>query len=185
MKGISDSALVALREAFEIHEVPKAASRTTFWRAVHDSYNKVATTIELDLTMGRPFTWHIARLDNMLRDLLADSNGFRFMMRAATQGGLVIELSGCLYCDEAEPGNPLDPDNPTKVWMFYVGFLEFEQWALQREESWLCIAAIRTNIANKIRGKIAGVARRIRYSESKRTWEYRCCLGTTKSSPHL
>ena len=63
-----------------------------------------------------------------------------------------------IYLDEAEPGNPLAIDNPTKMWIFYVSFLEFEQWQLQMDDAWLGVATIRTNITKKIAGGIAGVA---------------------------
>ena len=97
----------------------------------------------------------------MLAALLRVSDGFRFAMQAAVANSEDCTLSGCLYLDEAEPGNPLAPDNATKTWNFYVSFLEFPQYLLLMEEGWLCIASIRTNEVKKVNGHIAGVAKHL------------------------
>ena len=88
----------------------------------------------------------------MLNKLIATSNAFRLMMLGAISRAKGATLTGMLYLDEAEPGNPLAADNPTKMWIFYVSCLEFEQWQLQMDDTWLGIATIRTNIVNTIDG---------------------------------
>ena len=97
----------------------------------------------------------------MLAALVRTSNGFRFAMQAAVANSEDCTLSGCLYLDEAEPGNPLAPDNATTTWNSYASFLEFPQYMLLMEEGWLCIASIRTNVVKKVNGHIAGVAKHL------------------------
>ena len=131
------------------------------YRAVKDSYGEMAATIELDQAEGKSFACHIANIYKMLAALLGVSNGFRLAMQAAVANSEDCTLSGCLYLDEAEPGNPLAPGNATKTWNFYVSFLEFPQHMLLMEEGRLRIASIRTNVVKKVNGHIAGVAKHL------------------------
>ncbi|CAE7513380.1 unnamed protein product [Symbiodinium sp. CCMP2592] len=54
-----------------------------------------------------------------------------------------------LYTDEIVPGNPLAVQTKRKIWACYASFVELGSYALQHEESWLCIGLLRSSLMAK------------------------------------
>ena len=69
-----------------------------------------------------------------------------------TAGG---PLGAVVYLDEVTPGNVLRPDNRRRFWAIYLGIREFPPRALYREQFWLPLAVLRTNMAHEVRGGIS------------------------------
>ncbi|CAE7241576.1 unnamed protein product [Symbiodinium sp. CCMP2592] len=53
------------------------------------------------------------------------------------------------YTDEIVPGNPLAVQTKRKIWACYASFVELGSYALQHEESWLCIGLLRSSLMAK------------------------------------
>ena len=132
--GISDTALAAVLTHCKKTPVEKncGTHRRTIYRAIEDSYSKVASKIQLPLKDGTVWDWHIARLDKMLEILCAESSKFRFVISMALKhasDGSVLEMIS--YLDEVIPGNALKPDNGRKTWAIYITCRDLPQWMLQ------------------------------------------------------
>ena len=155
--GISDTALAAVLTHCKKTPVEEncGTHRRTIYRAIEDSYSKVASKIQLPLKDGTVWDWRIARLDKMLQILCAESSKFRFVITMALKNandGSVLEMIS--YLDEVIPGNALKPDNGRKTWAIYITCKDLPQWMLQLEDCWLCVAVIRTGIASEIDGNV-------------------------------
>ena len=67
---------------------------------------------------------------------------------ASMQNGTGI--AGCLYCDEAVPGNVIAPDNRRRSWCFYF---TWTPWIPSRKERlWIPVSVIRNDIIDKLPG---------------------------------
>ena len=65
-----------------------------------------------------------------------------------------------IYTDEMHPGNPLHPSPLRKVWNIYWAFAEWPSWMLQRKDSWMLFAAIRSTIVKDIVGGLSYIIKR-------------------------
>ena len=158
--GISDTALAAVLTHCKKTPIEEncGTDRRTIYRAIEDSYSKVASKIQLPLKDGTVWDWHIARLDKMLQILCAESSKLRFVISMALKHARdesVLEMIS--YLDEVIPGNALKPDNGRKTWAIYITCKP--QWMLQLEDCWLCVAVIRTGIASEIDGNVSSCMR--------------------------
>lgn len=67
---------------------------------------------------------------------------------ASMQNGTGI--SGCLYCDEAVPGNVIAPDNRRRSWCFYF---TWTSWIpCRKERLWIPVSVIRNDIIDNLPG---------------------------------
>lgn len=64
------------------------------------------------------------------------------------------KLSVVLYHDEVVPGNPLAPDLPRRMVVFYYSYREFGFPALTDEVSWITLCVMRTDLIDKLPGRL-------------------------------
>ena len=116
------------------------------------------TKIELPMRTGAPRTWHLCRIDLLLiyfsERACFFKNVFQECLRRRGR-----DLTLATYADEIVPGDPFAPDTTRKSWCLYVSVLEFGAALLAREESWLPLAVLRSNIVAKVGGGFSCVLR--------------------------
>jgi hypothetical protein len=64
-----------------------------------------------------------------------------------------------IYIDEICPGNPLRPEKSRTLQSIYWCLSEWPQWLLHRTAAWPCFGTIRSTLADKLPGSIAGLMR--------------------------
>ena len=163
---LSASASRAVLEAAAEDGLPELSSRKDLAQATAHimqettPYGSLLVDFELETLEGAPIT------------VLA-VNPFAYLYKAYAQGGAFCNFLAArlkdqspsleapwrlaLYSDEVVPGNVLATDNLRKCWVIYVSFLDYGPLALQREESWMCLLAIRSSRVQNIAGGISAV----------------------------
>ena len=154
---VSASALAAVLAEVERDGVPELRSRKHMMEAteaeilVDGPYGKLITEIELIGCRGQT-----------VRAIVA--NPLALLCRAFEQGGAFTELvlrchrsqpstpeapwTLILYGDEVVPGNQLSFANLRKMWVLYYSLLELGAIALQSEDAWLILTALRSSLVS-------------------------------------
>ena len=154
---VSASALAAVLAEVERDGVPELHSRKHMMEAteaeilVDGPYGKLITEIELIGCRGQT-----------VRAIVA--NPLALLCRAFEQGGAFTELvlrchrsqpstpeapwTLILYGDEVVPGNQLSFQNLRKMWVLYYSLLELGAIALQSEDAWLILTALRSSLVS-------------------------------------
>ena len=131
--------------------------RRQFARIDERAYNEeVGLEINLSMTTGPDFLWHVADPARLIRYYCKHSIAFRGLMADATStlpADHVYKL--VIYYDEATPGALLRLDNCRKCWCFYCSCLEFGHH-LHKCDAWMTFGVLRGNVTRNAEGKFAG-----------------------------
>ena len=132
LKRATVSALVEICTVIRDQGDSGHLSQNVVHYTLEKEWARVGMCIDLPLTTGEHFKWHVARADHMLSYYVQEVPAFADLVdrRLANKG---TPLSAIFYLDEVTPGNILRPDNKRKFWVWYVSFKEFGQCALWSE----------------------------------------------------
>ena len=119
-------------------------------------YGNVVQTMDLELEAGSAFKWEYIHPFAFLWYLSSLCPPFALLMHNALDACRGC-LSLLLYGDDLTPGNPLRVDGGRKVFAFYYAFLQWPNWMLHRQDTWLCFGTLRVNIIETVRGGVSAV----------------------------
>ena len=106
--------------------------------------------IKIPMGDGKEFTWPVCNVPKLVEYFAEEAPAYRLVMGRAFQLARRDPLAAILYLDEVTPGMVLRPDNHRKFWALYMAFEQMGMNNLFREEMWLPIAVLRTNVAHKV-----------------------------------
>lgn len=167
---MSASALAAVLAEIHEHGLPERISRWDIGKATQElmeeptPYGPLLQSIELVSTSGKPMQLQVANFLALLSKAFAGGGGFTAMLQKR------LDLHPCspdrpwklaLYADEVVPGNPLSNENRRKIWVVYVSFLELGPAILSQEDSWFCLATLRSREVNRVAAGMGQIFRKL------------------------
>ena len=114
---------------------------------------------EMDLEVVGFRLWRYCHLLAYMYYLSKISTSFADLMMSSNTDGTPNRL--IIYIDEVCPGNPLRPEKSRTLQAIYWAFAEWPQHVLQRTAAWPVFGTLRSTIADKVPGGVAGLMTKV------------------------
>ena len=130
--------------------------------ALFEQFDRVSTTLEMDLKDRKTFTLELCDPNLLLQELVSSSPALaKLYMRAASKFGHGPSNPWSLIIghDEFVPGDPLAPDNRKKTLVVSFSWMELGSLALSSDDAWVTPCLIRHDILRHVIGGCSRVLR--------------------------
>ena len=161
--AMSAAAMSGLLTEIEAAGLPELKGRRHIREATehsvcqHSAYGPMLQTVTVDGLDGRPVQVLLANFYSFLQAVWTVSDSFRALVHRSTSSSQQV-FNLVYYTDEINCGNPLAPDPTRKLWAVYLSFMDFKAQALSKEQSWLSVTIMRSNVVANMPGGASQLA---------------------------
>ena len=119
-------------------------------------FGDILCTVELTMTDGSIYEWHIARPQRVLRFLASQSDALKRIIQGMPSSP-EKPLTILHYHDEVTPGHLLAPQHSWMFTSFRFAFEEIGRYLLTCEDMWFEYAVLRTTVLKMVKGGMSAV----------------------------